>query len=146
MGYDDALFEGGMLHIVMEYAEGGDLARKIQERTQEAMPFQESEVISIFAPLAHALHYIHRSNILHRDLKSANVFLTMNGTVKIGDFGVARILNSSQSVAMTCVGSPSHLPPELCRNEPYGFKADVWCLGVILYEMLELRLPFKAAN
>merc|ERR1712232_1046166 len=112
----------------MEYAAGGDLAGKIQERVPDARLFQESEVVSFLAPLVFALQYIHSSNILHRDLKSANVFLTADGTVKIGDFGIARVLNSSNSMAMTCIGSPSHLPPELCRNEPYDFKADVWCL------------------
>jgi len=92
------------------------------------------------------VQYIHNCRILHRDLKSQNIFLTSSGAVKIGDFGIARVLEASEIFAETCIGTPSNLPPEVCRNLPYDFKVDVWGLGIILYEMLALELPFKATS
>lgn len=97
------------------------------------------------------LYYIHRKKILHRDLKSANVFLTKerdktNYSVKIGDLGVAKILDTSTAQANTIVGTPYYLSPELCADKPYGDKSDCWALGVLLYECCTLRHPFDAKN
>jgi serine/threonine protein kinase len=79
-------------------------------------------------------------------LKTANVFLNQNGVVKLGDFGVAKTLSETAGVASTCVGTPYYLAPEICRSQPYGFKADVWSLGVILYELVTLEVPFSAPD
>lgn len=83
---------------------------------------------------------------MHRDLKSQNVFLTKNGLVKIGDFGIAKCLSYTLEKAKTVVGTPYYLSPEIVENRPYSFKSDIWSLGVLLYEMACLRMPFDAST
>ena len=89
------------------------------------------------------------STVLHRDLKAANVFLTSRNLVKVGDFGIAKVLEASGpdgsgALARTAVGTPYYLAPELVSGEPYAFKADMWAVGVLLYELIALRRPFEA--
>lgn len=81
---------------------------------------------------------LHSKNILHRDLKSANIFLTKNYSLKIGDFGISKVLERSS--AITCIGTPLYLSPEVCNNQPYGLSSDMWALGCIIYEMCALRV------
>jgi NIMA (never in mitosis gene a)-related kinase 1/4/5 len=83
---------------------------------------------------------------LHRDIKSQNIFLTTNGTVKLGDFGISKILESTHEAAMTVVGTPYYMSPEVCENKPYTFKSDVWALGCVLYELCTLQHAFSASN
>jgi len=146
IGYHEAFVDGTTLCIVMEYAAGGDLAAMVTRRREACQRFSERHAMALFAQLTMALHYLHNSKILHRDLKSANVFLTASGMVKLGDFGIATFLGASRVCAETRVGSPYYLPPEICEGKPYDFKADVWCLGVVFYEMLALEVPFAAQN
>lgn len=94
-----------------------------------------------------ALAYLHALGILHRDIKPSNIYLSQHdGTVKIGDFGVSKLLQPAAPFATTFVGTPFYLCPELCMGDPYSFGADVWALGVLLYELYCLRLPFTADN
>jgi len=146
IGYDDAFLADSHLCIVMEYADGGDLAVAIARRREAARRYHEREAMAIFAQLALALRHVHDLRILHRDVKSQNVFLTSGGVVKLGDFGVAKVLTASENCAGTRIGTPQCLPPELCENHPYDFKADVWGLGVILYQLLALECPFNGAS
>lgn len=146
IAYDEALLVDTRLCIVMEHADGGDLAGAIERRRAESKKYHEREVLAMFSQLALALEYIHSRRILHRDLKSQNVFLTSAGVPKVGDFGIARVLNGSEICAETQIGTPQNLPPEMCDNHPYDFKADIWCLGIILYEMLALEVPFSASS
>ncbi len=85
-----------------------------------------------------ALKHCHDRKILHRDLKSQNIFLTKRGMVKLGDFGIARVLSNTKSRAKTIVGTPYYLSPEIIESLPYNFKSDIWSLGVLLYEMCAL--------
>ena len=81
---------------------------------------------------------LHSKNVLHRDLKSANVFLTSNKYVKIGDFGISKVLDSTS--AKTFVGTPYYLSPEVCSNKKYDLRSDLWSLGCILYELCTLNV------
>jgi len=146
IGYDDAFLADAHLCIVMEYADGGDLAAAIARRREATRRYHEREAMSIFAQLALALRHVHDLRILHRDVKSQNVFLTNSGVVKLGDFGVAKVLADSDFCAATRIGTPQCVPPELCENHPYDFKADVWGLGIILYQLLALECPFNGAS
>ena len=92
------------------------------------------------------LAYIHKKNILHRDLKAQNIFLTKEENVKIGDLGVAKTLSSTNKFASTFVGTPYYLSPEICEEKPYNEKSDVWALGIILYEMITRKHAFDANN
>ena len=82
--------------------------------------------------------------IIHRDLKGQNIFLTSNNLIKLGDFGIAKILSQTHQKAKTVVGTPYYLSPEIIENKPYSFKTDIWSLGVILYELCALKPPFNA--
>eukprot|EP00761_Pharyngomonas_kirbyi_P011620 gb/GECH01011646.1/.p1 GENE.gb/GECH01011646.1/~~gb/GECH01011646.1/.p1 ORF type:complete len:629 (+),score=158.37 gb/GECH01011646.1/:1-1887(+) len=142
--YYDSFIEHSILHIVMELAERGSLAEKIKKQHPQLFP--EKEIWSIFLQMTLGMKYIHQHKILHRDMKSLNIFLTHDGIVKIGDFGVAKILKNTKSMAKTFVGTPYYLSPELCENRPYNEKSDIWALGCILYELCTLKHPFDAKN
>ena len=134
------------LNIVMEYAEGGDLFSKIRYQAQKRQYFSENVILDWFTQICLAIRYIHKKRILHRDLKSKNIFLSKNFLIKLGDFGIAKCLNCTMDIAKTMVGTPYYLSPEMVRNEPYSFKSDVWALGVLLYEMVALKMPFDAKS
>ena len=99
-----------------------------------------------FTQICLAIKHIHDKKILHRDLKSQNIFLTKNGLIKLGDFGIAKCLNFTLDKARTVVGTPYYLSPEIVENKPYSFKSDIWSLGVLLYEMICLKMPFDASS
>lgn len=163
--YIDSFFEKNTLYIVMEHADGGDLYMAIQSRKKKGDQlthnyYQEDEIMRIFIQISLGLNHIHNKNIIHRDIKTQNIFITKNGIIKIGDFGVARIFDLDKPSGsndaddnrdrkmnlMTIIGTPYYMSPELCENKPYNFKSDVWSLGVILYELLTLTLPFQGNN
>ena len=79
-------------------------------------------------------------------MKSQNIFLTKKNIVKLGDFGIARVLSNTRSKAKTVVGTPYYLSPEIIESQPYSFKSDIWSLGVLLYEMCALCPPFNAGS
>ncbi len=92
------------------------------------------------------MKHIHDRKILHRDIKAPNVLLTSTGLIKLGDFGVAKCLNFTIEKAKTFTGTPYYLSPEIVQNLPYSFKSDIWSLGVLLYEICCLKLPFEAKS
>ncbi|XP_008933688.1 PREDICTED: serine/threonine-protein kinase Nek1, partial [Merops nubicus] len=134
----------GCLYIVMDYCEGGDLFKKIN--AQKGVLFSEDQILDWFVQICLALKHIHDRKILHRDIKSQNIFLTRDGTIQLGDFGIARVLNSTAELARTCIGTPYYLSPEICQNKPYNNKSDIWALGCVLYEMCTLKHAFEAGN
>nr|XP_043900097.1 serine/threonine-protein kinase Nek1 isoform X3 [Solea senegalensis] len=142
--YKESFEEGGCLYIVMDYCEGGDLFKKIN--SQKGVLFSEEQILDWFVQICLALKHVHDRKILHRDIKSQNIFLTKDGTVQLGDFGIARVLNSTVELARTCIGTPYYLSPEICENKPYNNKSDVWALGCVLYEMCTLKHAFEAGN
>ncbi len=106
----------------------------------------EDQVLNWFTQICLAIKHVHDRKILHRDLKSQNVFLTKQGIVKLGDFGIAKVLESTVAQAQTIVGTPYYLSPEIIENKPYNFKSDIWSLGVLLYEMCALKPPFNGGS
>lgn len=141
--------ENDVLHIVMEFADSGDLDRQIKARAADNMRyFQEHEVLFLFLQCCLSLEHIHRHKMLHRDIKGANILLTSNGLTKLGDFGFSHQYEDTVSggVASTFCGTPYYLAPELWNNQRYSKKADVWSLGVLLYEIMALKRPFTANN
>jgi len=144
--YVDNYEEDNALVLVMEWCQLGDLSCHIA-RTREANErFSDKEILRWFAQLSDALEYMHARRVLHRDLKSSNVFLTAENEAKLGDLGIAKILESTMAEADSVVGTPQYLSPELCENRPYSYSSDVWALGCVLYEMCALKRPFDASN
>jgi NIMA (never in mitosis gene a)-related kinase len=141
--YFDSFQERGNFCIVMEDADGGDLASLIEGRSA---PMPESEVLKIFVEICLAIKYIHDKRILHRDLKCKNIFMTKDGAAKLGDFGIARVLDSTFQLCNTQIGTPFYFSPEICAGKPYNSKTDIWSLGCILYELCTLRRPFSGPN
>lgn len=127
--------------IVMEKAEDGTLLGWL--RKHGPPPFALAARWG--AQLCSALAYLHKQKILHRDLKTENIFLSA-GNVKLGDFGLARRLNADSFFAATLVGTPYYLSPEICRGEKYAFASDVWSLGCVLFELVAGLPPFRAEN
>ncbi|EPY29291.1 protein kinase [Strigomonas culicis] len=145
--YDDFKSDDKLL-LIMEYGSGGDLNKQIKQRLKEKLPFKEHEVGLLFYQIVLALDEVHGRRMMHRDLKSANIFLMPTGVIKLGDFGFSKQYNDSVSidVGLSFCGTPYYLAPELWERKRYSKKADVWSLGVILYELLTLHRPFKGPS
>ena len=126
--YFDSFIERGTLHIVMEHCDRGDLQRLMTQQMKSGHRLGEDDVWSLFLQILLGLYYIHSKHILHRDIKTANVFLCKGDKprVKIGDLGVARVMSSSTTFANTLIGTPYYLSPELCEDKPYNSKSDIW--------------------
>ncbi|EDV29416.1 Serine/threonine-protein kinase Nek1 [Trichoplax sp. H2] len=146
--FQDSFFgEGGQfLYIVQDYYEGGSLFDKVCEAKENETYFGESQIMKWFVQLLMAIQYLHTMKILHRDIKSPNVFLTKKQLVKLGDFGVSRIMDNTFDMAQSKVGTPCYLSPELCQDLPYSSKSDIWSMGCLLYELCALKPAFDATN
>ncbi|XP_032904595.1 serine/threonine-protein kinase Nek11 [Amblyraja radiata] len=131
--------------IITEYCEGRDLQCKIEEYEQASLTFSESQIIEWFIQLLLGAQYMHERRILHRDLKSNNIFLK-NNIVKIGDFGVSCFLMGSCDLATTFTGTPYYMSPEVLSHQGYDSKSDIWSMGCILYEMCCLHHAFAGHN
>uniref|UniRef100_A0A8C4YU12 Serine/threonine-protein kinase Nek11 n=1 Tax=Gopherus evgoodei TaxID=1825980 RepID=A0A8C4YU12_9SAUR len=131
--------------IITEYCEGRDLDCKIQEYKEAGKIFTESQIIEWFIQLLLGVNYMHERRILHRDLKAKNIFLK-NNLLKIGDFGVSRLLMGSCDLATTFTGTPYYMSPEALKHQGYDTKSDIWSLGCILYEMCCLDHAFTGHN
>ncbi len=141
----DSFEENNSLNIVMEYCEKGDLATLLKDYKQKNKYLPENLIWKFFIQISLGLAYIHYHKILHRDLKTLNIFLTKNLDVKIGDLGVAKILQNTLH-AYTFIGTPFYLSPEICEEKPYNEKSDVWALGCVLYELCTFKHPYNAKN
>jgi len=146
VAYRDSFVAGDKLCILMEYCGGGDLAAQIaQRKKQRGSRFSETEVLKTVSQLVSALTYCHHElKILHRDLKPANVFLSAGGEVKLGDFGISKVLQQSCQLAQTQCGTPLYMSPEMCRGQAYTKAADVWAVGCVLLEMMTLIPPWQS--
>ena len=135
---------GGQLLIEMEFCEGGTLCLFL---TRLENPLPEKEILGLFRQVISALSYLDDMNILHRDLKTENIFLTKNASVvKLGDFGIAKVLSAQKPSASTVLGTPFIFSPEVCEGKRYSKKSDIWAAGCILYEITCLQRTFDGPS
>ncbi|MBP0465563.1 serine/threonine protein kinase, partial [Roseomonas sp. PWR1] len=125
--------------IVMELVEGGSLKGRLDKQERFTVP----EIVRIMGEVCAALHYSHQRGVVHRDIKPGNIMMTTDGQVKIADFGIARLENSSMTQVGTLIGTPSYMAPEQFRGEPVDLRADIWAAGVMLYQLLTGEKPFE---
>ena len=130
------------LCLVMEYADKGDLYQKITQFKRMHYLVDEADVWRIFIQMTKGLKALHDLNILHRDMKSANIFLFSDGSAKIGDLNVSKVMKKGMGYTQT--GTPYYASPEVWEDKPYNTKSDIWSLGCVTYEMLALHPPFRA--
>ncbi|KAJ9440737.1 putative serine/threonine-protein kinase nek3 [Diplonema papillatum] len=135
-----------VLHIVLEYASRGTLAQQIEDKKTTQCSFAREEVLKWFAELCAALRHLHSSRVLHRDLKTANVFLDSELRVKLGDFGLSRKIEDDENYSGQMVGTPYYFAPEVVEKKPFNNKTDVWSAGVIAYELAFLQKPFQGKS
>ncbi len=127
-------------YIVMEYVEGTSLAQLIKEKS----PFSAEEVVYIGVEICKGLHFAHSKEVVHRDIKPANVLLSEDlSTVKITDFGIARLDSIGLTQSDHLAGTPQYMSPEQCRGETLSGRSDLFAVGALLYEMLTYQKAFQ---
>ena len=146
ISYKEAFIEESdkSLCIIMEYADRGDLYQKIVQFKKSGCLIEETDVWRIFIQMVRGLKALHDLKILHRDLKSANIFLFSDGSAKIGDCNVSKVVY--KGLGYTQTGTPYYASPEVWNDDPYDNKSDIWSLGCVTYEMLTLHPPFRAES
>ena len=147
ISYKEAFFDdnNNSLNIIMEYAENGDLQTEIIKRKKEKEMFNE-EIIWLYSiQMIEGLKALHDKKIMHRDLKSANIFLSKNKLqCKLGDMNVSKVIK--EKVLRTQTGTPYYASPEVWRDEPYSYKSDLWSIGCVIYEMCQFEPPFNGKD
>ena len=133
------------LNMVIEYVDGGDLSMKIRTAKQKNVFLKEIIIWGIFIQILEGINYLHKKFIIHRDLKTSNIFLTKKGIVKIGGLNVGKNIEDL-GMALTQIGTPYFTSPEIWEQKPYDYKCDIWSIGCILYEMTTLHVPFLGLN
>jgi eukaryotic-like serine/threonine-protein kinase len=132
----------GMMFIAMEYVDGQSLEKRIASRKK----FEAAEVAALLSQVAEALDYAHRKGIIHRDIKPANILIDSDGRPRVVDFGIAHVSTSTITNTGISIGTPAYMAPEQIAGQKLDGRADVFSLGVVLYEMLTLNKPFGADN
>ena len=135
----DILTTKNNTYIITELCDGGDLSRMISSR--RGLP--EQEAVDMLKQIVDGYEEISNNRIIHRDLKPANILLKEN-KIKIADFGFAMKASDSRKYSSYNVGSPIYMPPEALNDNKYSYKSDIWAIGVIFYELLTGRTPWKA--
>ena len=147
IGYKEAFWDdtGSSLNIVMEYADDGDLQTKINKMKKERLRFEENMIWSYSIQMIEGLKALHDKKIMHRDLKSANIFLVKDKhQCKIGDMNVSKVIK--EKVLRTQTGTPYYASPEVWNDNPYSYKSDLWSIGCVIYELCSLRPPFQGKD
>ncbi|XP_048738726.2 serine/threonine-protein kinase Nek4-like isoform X3 [Ostrea edulis] len=137
--------QDGVPCVVMEYCGGGTLYQKIRNLKREDKTIHEDEFISILQQIASGVEVLHDMNIIHRDLKTKNIMLTEDGTYKIADFGVAKIIEIA-GMNTKGIGTPFYMCPEIIQGKPYDQKADIWSLGCTCFEIATGSYAFEGKS
>ena len=140
----DSFQHGPYMCIITDYCAAGDLYERLKKQSQKGQYLDEKHILRWLVQISSALQYVHEKNLLHRDLKTQNIFLTAKGDIMLGDFGIARVLKSKKDMARTVIGTPYYMSPEIMESKPYSYKSDLWSLGCILFEMMSLKHAFDA--
>src|SRR5436305_8570371 len=144
----DASEYNGHLYIVMQLVDGGTLKQRLDQLQTLGKTMEVAEANRIFAQLASALSYAHENGIIHRDVKPVNVLLDRSGRPILSDFGIAKVLAGTKALTRqgAGVGTPEYMSPEQCQGSAIDARADIYALGVMLFEALTGRLPFLGDN
>ncbi|MBI3932905.1 MAG: serine/threonine protein kinase [Acidobacteria bacterium] len=132
----------GTLYIAMELLEGMDLAQAMVPHDRLSLP----QKVRIVVDVCRGLDFAHKRGVVHRDVKPANVRVLLDGAVKLVDFGIARLEDSSMTQTGLILGTPSYIAPEVLKGGRVDHRADIWAVGVVLYEMLAGRLPYEGTT
>ena len=134
----------GMPYIVMEFVEGQELSDMI--RARDANNIDRARAVEITAQVLDALEYAHANGIVHRDIKPGNIIILKDGTVKVTDFGIARIDSTSMTAHGSVVGTPSYMSPEQFTGQEIDRRSDIFSTGVVLFELLTGQKPFPGKS
>ena len=132
--YYESFIEGDTFNIVMEYCEGDNLRKFINDYKYSNNLIDKRYIINFIYCISSALQEIHNKKFIHRDIKPENLFLTKDFTIKVGDFGIAKELND-KNFTNTLAGTPLYMAPEIIYGYPYNNKVDIWSFGCIIYEL-----------
>ena len=144
--YLNVFLHSDHIYIVTEYAANGDLLQIIKKHKSQNTIFKEHEIWEYFIQICLGLQYLHKNNIIHRDIKSSNIFINSNNKIKIGDLGAIKIMPTHILTTRTQIGTPYYMAPEIHNQEKYTEKCDIWSLGCVLYEMIFLTTPFSGTS
>lgn len=132
--------------LVTEYFKNGDLSSFISHRRSSHIPINETLILKWLNQLTQAISFLHINGIIHNDIKPANIFITDNYDVILGDFGVAIDVKKGNPSINSPFGTPQYLPPERCEGKECNFNSDMWMLGCVIYELVTLTQPFTGNN
>eukprot|EP01119_Soliformovum_irregulare_P015600 TRINITY_DN4412_c0_g1_i1.p1 TRINITY_DN4412_c0_g1~~TRINITY_DN4412_c0_g1_i1.p1 ORF type:complete len:258 (-),score=85.22 TRINITY_DN4412_c0_g1_i1:123-896(-) len=141
--FKDCYFADGLLWVVLELMNGGNLTAITDlYAAQTPLVLKESHIAYATVEILKGLSYLHSLHRIHRDIKTDNILLTMDGKIKLADFGFAIQLTSEQTRRKTVIGTPYWMAPEIILKDEYGIAVDIWSLGIMIMEMAEGEPPY----